>query len=231
MKYNEIKLYYSSLKKEAYTDTPNIKIEDNLIENMINHFLPDDITFCKAEDCVIDECESRCKKDYWVDHGELTRKYMEHLAVKVNKDMKLYGQVGYVHDIDYLKYPHDNKSSIDIHPFPLVKYLMNNNIHPYIGLAILEHAAYLGLYKSPTSRLSAALSACEDLATLVSIRNNEKEMKQLSKEALLMASKFQPKKFIDQNIETPRVLKNIDTYINEPLSIALDLNYKFEFDI
>lgn len=219
---------HNLLRSEAIrrsTDKPSITSE--LVNNLVKKFLPDGTHNCKKMNCQIKNCQSRCGSHYWKDHGRTTQQLMELLARKIGEDEIVYGRVGFIHDLDYLQFPHDRASNKNAHPIPLVNQLIEDNIHPEISLAILEHAPYLKLTNDNRSKLSYSLTACEELATLLSTKNNAKYYSSLSNEAKELAESINepPLFLIDLNIDVmPRVINFPQKYINTPLSAALKIN-------
>jgi predicted hydrolase (HD superfamily) len=117
-------------------------------------------------------CVGRCHLDYWIEHQEMAGEAMRSVAMRFDDAdrAELYFQIGRLHDIDYLRYPHDAARPSDArHPAPLVGYLASRSFSIPGCIAILEHAPYLSLgrHEHPlTRRLSFALSLCEDAVTL-----------------------------------------------------------------
>lgn len=200
-------------------------ISDETIAELIDEFMPDGTFNCRKSNCSIQNCQSRCSYHYWNNHGLLTKELMELLAKKIGADAAVFGRTGFIHDIDYLRYPHDRGDNKNAHPIPLVKKMIEKNIHPEICLAVLEHAPYLKLTNDKRSKLSYALTACEELATLLSVKNNSAYVSELSIEAKELAGSIynNPKYLIDINIDLkPRVLSSPQKCINYPLSIVLN---------
>lgn len=163
--------------------------------------------------------------NYWIDHGKVTGCLMQKLARENGKDERIYKNVGIIHDLDYLMHPHDEPHAKGCrHPVPLVMALLDSEIDPRIGLAIMEHAPYVGRHDNPSSPLSAALSACEDLATLISIRGLVDDLGRLSSAARKLRDSLsiaeQPLEFIERQ-SMLRVENDIDKFINIPLEIFL----------
>lgn len=172
----------------------------------------------------VSSCGCRCNHRYWDEHGDITKSLMEEFANITKESVEIYGLAGKIHDLDYLMYPHDLKEGSCIqnlsgcHPLPLVKFLIKLNVDPEISLAILEHAPHLKLEN--TTRLSIALSACEELATLLSF-NNEIVRSGISDLAKKISCKVTPKIIIDSQIDgEPRVFSSVEERINKPLMYA-----------
>jgi hypothetical protein len=143
---------------------------------------------------------------------------MERLALKIGGDIELYGTTGLIHDLDYLRHPHDRGIYVGRHPIPLVKYLMRRNANPYMCLAILEHAPHLKL--NNLSRLSFSLTGCEELATLISF-NESSKIASLSAFAKELIKDVEVCQFVDVNVDgVPRVFESPEHSINAPLKTA-----------
>ncbi len=172
--------------------------------------------------------KGRGDEDYWSDHGELTGKLMAQIALRARAHVDLYRRVGRVHDIDYLAHPHDGKGPGERHPVPLVTAMRDSGIHPAICCAVLEHAPHAGFDQQPSSRLSAALSAAEDLATLAAVDPVSDAVRGLSKQADELFRSALPRRRISGG--SLRVEADVDRFINRPLALALDGEFKFEFE-
>lgn len=226
MNLNEL---YQSLiqnKNIKNRDNSDLFISDDNVSELIDEFMPEGTFNCRKLDCNNKNCKSRCNYLYWYDHGQITKKLMESLAKQIDADEEVYGKTGLIHDLDYLKFPHDrkNKDKENQHPIPLVKKMKEKGIHPEICLAILAHSPHIQRsIDISSSRLSLSLIACEELATLLSVENNEKYYTKLSNEAknLVEISQIQPEYLIDLTIDTPRVLGSPSKLINDPLSKVL----------
>ncbi|OBP13119.1 hypothetical protein A5320_19930 [Rheinheimera sp. SA_1] len=171
-------------------------------------------------------CGCRCNDRYWNEHGDITKALMEEFAKITKESVEIYGLAGKIHDLDYLMYPHDleigrgNQKLSGCHPLPLVKFLISLNVDPEISLAILEHAPHLKLEN--TTRLSIALSACEELATLISF-NNEIVLRGISDLAKKISCNVTPKVIVDSQIDgEPRVFSSVEERINKPLMYAFE---------
>ncbi|KGJ95874.1 hypothetical protein [Colwellia psychrerythraea] len=216
---------YSRLKEKSIlmSDIPPF-ISDELIFNLEDEFMPEGLKNCRKDFCQTLNCQSRCGYHYWNEHGLITKSLMEELALWLGEDAELYGKVGYIHDIDYLSFPHDRGKKGDFHPVPLTTKLVEENIHPEIGLAILDHAPHLKINIENRSILSSSLTICEELATLLSIKDNSDYYSLLSEEAQSLAESldFTPKNLIDISMDKkPRVAASPQKCINEPLSELL----------
>lgn len=185
------------------------------------------------------QCVGRAARDgrgeweYWRDHGLQTGALMRRMAKKWGGDPELYYRVGYVHDLDYLCFPHDvpqaEAEDRTAHPVPLAMAMQEMGVCAAVTLAVLEHAPYLGLSNTPSSRLSATLSAAEDLTTLAALDPPFADVAKLSNEARrLLKSIKAPKKF--HRNSPVRAERNPDRFINEPLALVVN-HTRFRLDI
>jgi hypothetical protein len=173
--------------------------------------------------------DGRGEREYWADHGRLTGELMAVIAHRSGAPPLLYDRVGRLHDLDYLAHPHDAPGPGERHPVPLVKAMRVAGVHPTVCLAVLEHAPYVGLCDHPSSRLSAALSCAEDLATLAALQPASASIGALSSEASILFRQIVPECFIRRE-RTVRVEVDVDRYINVPLSQILD-GTRFDFPV
>ena len=191
---------------QARGDAPIASMEEEFILSLEAKYLNGSNMLCSCDSRTATMvCEKRCSIVYWRDHGRLAGDLMARLADDVGDDAKLFRQVGRIHDLDYVQYPHDRGDRDFCHPFPLVADLMTANVDPRISLAVFEHAGYVGGGHKFSSKLSAALSACEDLATLMSVDHYRQDL----------ATGHLPKFFTDhlcpqaldlvQRVELPRI--------------------------
>jgi len=218
-------------------------IPEAVIDDIQNGFLASGLSRCE---CGLppgsDGCTCRGSVAYWKDHGRLAADLMMNFAAREGLPAKLYGQLGLIHDADYLKHPHDKPSDKLKHPLPLTLKLRSCGIPASVCLAILEHAGYIGQGKNFSSRLSAALSACDDLATLMAILPQADDTKlerlrldawrQLAVLPRTLASAVNPPKImIDSKMSCPtRVLSKPDLYINGPFEQATSgIVFEFSF--
>jgi hypothetical protein len=98
---------------------------------------------------------------------------------------------------------------------------MTQNVHPVVNLAILEHAPYIGFDKQPSSRLSAALSAAEDLTTLAALEPPFAGMERLSAEARELLGHVTPRVLIHRGGTGVRVEHDLDRFVNYPLALII----------
>jgi putative nucleotidyltransferase with HDIG domain len=90
---------------------------------------------------------------------------MRHFAQLNNTDVDLWQAVGYLHDMDYERYPNHEQSSIEGHPFVAVKWLRENDWSEVVCRAILSHANYSGVARE--SPLEKTLYAVDELSSFV----------------------------------------------------------------
>lgn len=177
--------------------------------------------------------DGRGEQDYWYDHGAATGALMRYIAQRWGGDADLYDRVGHVHDLDYLRFPHDTRKNDSeaecVHPVPLARAMLELRVHPAVILAVLEHAPYLQLNLAPTSRLSAALSAAEDLATAKALNPVFSGLDKLSEEARELYGCVEVSKPIHRK-HAVRVEGNPDLYINQPLA-RITCGRPFLFDL
>lgn len=217
-------IHYFLIKECDLRSSETRTLPDFLISELMQNFMPVGIKNCRKDSCEMTNCQSRCGYQYWYEHGRITKQLMEKLAFKIGENEELYGMVGFIHDIDYLSHPHDRGNKIGSHPIPLVGKLIENHIHPEICLAILEHAPYLRLENKNRCTLSRSLTACEELATLLSIKDNAEYYALLSQDAKELAETLNeiPKYLIDTDVDIkPRVTASPQKFINLPLGIVL----------
>lgn len=151
--------------KEAISNKIGHVPNKQTIDALFNRWLPDGLYSCRSLEKDCDHHRRRCSAEYWRNHsmgvGSLMSKFAEHLG----EDPWLYYVTGAVHDLDYVKFPHD-RQGIDwakSHPLPIALELIEMDVSPLICLAVLEHAPHLNL--TPSSNLSYSLIACGDAVT------------------------------------------------------------------
>jgi putative nucleotidyltransferase with HDIG domain len=115
------------------------------------------------------KAENRCGSAYWRKHCAIVARMMENLALERGESSnmrKMWHAAGLLHDLDYLKAPHDQYGRFvgESHPLPLAVMLQDKGFPPFLILAILEHSPHLEL--SMSSQMSAALIGCDEAATL-----------------------------------------------------------------
>ena len=162
---------------------------------------------------------------YWLEHGRVAGDLMRAFARGLGRNERFYYQMGRIHDVDFLKYPHSVASGEgQVHPMPLAMFLLDRGVPPLYCAAVMEHAGYIGGGTEFSSKLSAALSACDDLATYAAaIAPNEWRSKgEISSDALELLSKVRPVQFrLDMCSACPtRVLAHPDRFINRALAAA-----------
>lgn len=141
------------------------------LERLRQKWLPAGSFVCRNRraDCDPSSCNNRCSSDYWLGHSRVVASLMRRVAQWLGDDPDLYQAAGDVHDLDYVKAPHDlgGRDVSTAHPVPLVRDLIEMNAPPILSLAVLEHSPHLNL--EPSSPLGDALIACDDAATLASM--------------------------------------------------------------
>jgi hypothetical protein len=171
--------------------------------------------------------------EYWRDHGLSTGALMRHMAVQWRGDQELYDAVGRVHDLDYLRFPHDvpRKTVTDgiAHPVPLARAMRDLGVHPAVALAVLEHAPYLNLCDAPSSRLAATLSAAEDLTTIAALVPPFNGVDKLSADARALLATIKINKPIHRKGRV-RVETNPERFVNKPLAFVVR-GGPFQFDV
>ena len=171
--------------------------------------------------------------EYWRDHGLSTGFLMRRMAVQWGGDQDLYDGVGRVHDLDYLRFPHDvprkHVTEGVAHPMPLARAMRDLGVHPAVALAVLEHAPYLGLCDAPSSRLAATLSAAEDLTTIAALVPPFDGVDKLSAEARALLATVKINKQIHRKGRV-RVESNPERFVNKPLALVVK-GGPFQFDV
>lgn len=163
--------------------------------------------------------DGRGELAYWRDHGRITGDLMAAMTRRWGGNAALYRRVGELHDVDYLPFPHDGKGDGPRHPVRLVRALFDAGVHPVVCLAVLEHAPYVGCDTAPSSHLSAALSAAEDLATLAALDPPSTAIGDLSPRARELLETVQPGMFIKRERRV-RLERDVERYINAPLALV-----------
>jgi putative nucleotidyltransferase with HDIG domain len=90
---------------------------------------------------------------------------MRHFAQLSDADADLWGAVGLLHDMDYERYPNEEQSASEGHPFVGVKWLRENGWSEEVCRAILSHANYSGVARG--SALEKTLYAVDELSGFV----------------------------------------------------------------
>jgi putative nucleotidyltransferase with HDIG domain len=90
---------------------------------------------------------------------------MRHFAELNNRDADLWQAVGYLHDLDYERYPNQEQSSTEGHPFVAVKWLRENGWSEEVCRAILSHANYSNVGRE--TPLEKTLYAVDELSSFV----------------------------------------------------------------
>jgi hypothetical protein len=165
--------------------------------------------------------DGRGAPDFWRDHGRCTGALMRRIARQWGGYPELYYRVGWVHDLDYLRFPHDDprlgEETDCVHPVPLARAMHDAGVDAVVTLAVLEHAPYLGLSNHPSSRLSATLSAAEDLATLAALSPPSCSLNELSPDARALLAVARVRHRI-RRTRRVRVEADPERYINRPLA-------------
>jgi putative nucleotidyltransferase with HDIG domain len=90
---------------------------------------------------------------------------MSHFAQLSNSDGDLWQAVGLLHDMDYERYPNQEQSSTNGHPFVAVKWLRENGWSDEVCRAILSHADYSNVKRE--TPLEKTLYAVDELSSFV----------------------------------------------------------------
>jgi putative nucleotidyltransferase with HDIG domain len=90
---------------------------------------------------------------------------MRHFARLNNAAEDLWQVIGYLHDMDYERFPNQEQSSTEGHPFVAVKWLRENGWSEEVCRAILSHANYSGVARE--SLLEKTLYAVDELSSFV----------------------------------------------------------------
>ena len=170
---NSIHLFAKDLQNKLRERESNVKGKIPTHEELVkisDEWLPEGLVFCRAQTKCENTCtlQRRCESSYWKHHNKQVAELMSDFAKLISQDQSLFYATGFLHDIDYLKYPHDYEfySLFDAHPFKAVKYLEELDINSSMLLAILEHSPHLNL--EPSNLLSKSLLACDDIITFTS---------------------------------------------------------------
>src|SRR5437667_11536458 len=107
----------------------------------------------------------------WV-HSESLRKHcyavadsMKHFAQLRGEDTDLWEAVGLLHDMDYERYPNQEQSPAEGHPFVGVAWLRENGWSEEVCRAILSHANYTNVARK--TPLEQTLYAVDELSGFV----------------------------------------------------------------
>jgi putative nucleotidyltransferase with HDIG domain len=107
----------------------------------------------------------------WVESDSLRRHCyavadsMRHFAQLQNADAELWEAVGLLHDMDYERYPNQEQSATDGHPFVAVQWLREQGWSDEVCRAILSHADYSGVERE--TPLERTLYAVDELSGFV----------------------------------------------------------------
>ena len=107
----------------------------------------------------------------WV-HSESLRRHcyavadsMKHFAQRTGTDADLWEAVGLLHDMDYERYPNQQQSPTEGHPFVGVAWLREQGWSEEVCRAILSHADYAGIPRE--TPLERTLYAVDELSGFV----------------------------------------------------------------
>lgn len=89
----------------------------------------------------------------------------KHFALKSGADPDLWEAVGLLHDLDYERYPNQEQSPSEGHPFVAVAWLRDHGWDEEVCRAILSHADYAGVARE--SSLEKTLYAVDELSGFV----------------------------------------------------------------
>ncbi len=93
---------------------------------------------------------------------------MRHFAQKQAADADLWEAVGLLHDMDYERYPNQEQSPREGHPFVAVAWLRDNGWSEEVCRAILSHADYANVPReSPLEKTLYAVDELSGFATAV----------------------------------------------------------------
>jgi putative nucleotidyltransferase with HDIG domain len=90
---------------------------------------------------------------------------MKHFARSANADADLWEAVGLLHDMDYERYPNQEQSPTEGHPFVGVAWLREQGWSEDVCRAILSHADYAGITRE--TPLERTLYAVDELSGFV----------------------------------------------------------------
>src|SRR5438034_4023869 len=90
---------------------------------------------------------------------------MKHFAQLLGEDVDLWEAVGLLHDMDYERYPNQEQSPTEGHPFVGVAWLRENGWSDEVCRAILSHANYANV--SRKTPLERTLYAVDELSGFV----------------------------------------------------------------
>lgn len=152
--------------KEAAAGGRGRALRASEVEALFKKWLPEGLKNCRVpEHCPAGTCIGRCSAEYWSNHDRVVASLMRRFAIELGEDPWLYYVTGAVHDLDYVRFPHDKPGSDPAysHPIPITRELLRIGAPPLMSLAVLEHAPHLNL--PPSSPLTHALIACGDSTT------------------------------------------------------------------
>lgn len=161
---HNMKSFQQKLRKAACVKTGHVP-NKRTVEMLFNEWLPEGLYTCRSPQKECDHYLQRCSAEYWRNHNLVVGSLMSKFAELLGEDPWLYYVTGAVHDLDYVKFPHDrfHVDPANVHPLPITQELLKMNVSPLICLAVLEHAPHLNLI--PSTNLTHALIACGDAVT------------------------------------------------------------------
>lgn len=114
-------------------------------------------------------CPQRCGDAYWLAHSRHVAQLMAAIAGVVGAPVEVWRTVGLAHDADYVRFPHHvpEVDAHQAHPFTVLDELAAVGTPPSVRLAILQHAAHVGL--CPSSALAAALIVADEHSTMTAL--------------------------------------------------------------
>jgi hypothetical protein len=161
------------LRSRAALEISNQRLSKEQIDVLIQEFLPEFEGFCRfPKNCPTNgqplQCANRCNARYWRDHNQGVARIMATIAHHLGADSELYYTAGLVHDLDYLRHPHDDGKPradrlLEIHPMVEVLRLEKLGAPAELLLALIEHAPHTGC--KPSGPMSHALIAADNIAT------------------------------------------------------------------
>jgi len=162
-----------ALRSRAAVEQAAWEPSKSQLDALTAKFLPESQGFCRfPNSCPSSHeplnCAMRCNAKYWRDHNLGVARLMEIIAHHTEADVNLYRIAGLVHDLDYLRYPHDDGARrtgrlFEIHPMVEVEELEKLGAPAELLLALMEHAPHTGC--KPSGPMSHALIAADNIAT------------------------------------------------------------------
>jgi len=110
---------------------------------------------------------------------------MKHFAGVIGADSDLWEAVGLLHDMDYERYPNQEHSPTDGHPFVGVKWLRENGWSEEICRAILSHADYSRVSReTPLEKTLYAVDELSGFVTAVALVRPSKSIREVDVRAV-----------------------------------------------